>query len=296
MRRQQRSRGRIARVNGGVAAGGARHQPAVHRVGIDHQVVAGAVEQRPIDEHHADPLQHAAALDVAGDHPHPDLRRDARTAEQHAHRRLGQHRLDARHHLRLQALVGDLEHDAGEELQAAIGRLLRLHRRGRCQRADGGPHAPGPGPAYQVEQAGQEDVEVVRQQRGAAGRRGDAHIALDDDAARHQLGGQTAKLGALAGGEGLGLRVGIAIVGQGAGAAVVLDQLGQLAVGAVQAQQVADQAAARVRHQVDPAALGQGLDQGERVVDRALREGAMLVAEDALTEAVLQRRPGRAAR
>ena len=58
-----------------------------------------------------------------------------------------------------------------------------------------------------------------------------------------------------------------------------------------QAQQVGDQAAARVRHQADMRAGRQRLDQFERVVDRALRQRAVLEGIDAAAVAAVERRP-----
>jgi len=58
----------------------------VHRIGIDDQIVVEVVEQQEVGQQHPQALQHAAALDVTGDHRHLDARTYRRLAQQARHR------------------------------------------------------------------------------------------------------------------------------------------------------------------------------------------------------------------
>ncbi|MND87271.1 hypothetical protein D3C80_792660 [compost metagenome] len=166
----------------GVRFLGVIEQTAVHGVGVDYQVITGAVEQCPVDEHVTDSLQNTAGrfVGIASNDGHLQVRLRPGPCQQHAHRRLGQHRLNARHHLRLHTLVGDFQHHALEQFQAT-GRNLRggaSSCRG-SERPHRGANTPAGELAHQAQQAGQKYIEVVRQQRSAAGRSGDTDIVGD---------------------------------------------------------------------------------------------------------------------
>ena len=250
-------------------------QPAVHRIGIHHQIVVGTIEEHPVGKHHPELFEHPAAFDVAGDHRHRQALPAWRARQQRAERRVGEHRLDARDQARIDALVGDLQHHPPEH---------RHHRTARRpgHRAD---HAAG-----EREQPGQEDVEVVGQQRGATSRRGDPHIALDLQLLAVEQLAQFAQLGLLFGDDLLAqafLLLGFFLVGRR------LASIGgdRFIAQRADAHQVPHQAAARMTHQRDPRPDRQRPQQLQRIVDRAFGKGAMLEAEHPLAEAPRDRTP-----
>ena len=85
-----------------------------HRRGVDDQVVVFVVEQQEVSQHHAQTPEHVAALDVAGDHRHGGAGAHRRIAQQPRHRRVGQHRLDAGHQVRVGTILRNLDHHALE--------------------------------------------------------------------------------------------------------------------------------------------------------------------------------------
>ena len=253
---------------------GLRRDAGEHRRGIDHQVVVDVVEKQEIGEQYAQALEQVAALDIAGQHRHADRAAHRCGAQQPRHRGVGQHRLDAGHQVGVGAVLRDLDHDP---LEGRIDRAAEKHRHLADER----------------EQARQEEVEVGTRQPRALGRARDPHVALHVEALAAQLGRELAQhhplflVGVdqlLADPVRLG-RVGVA--GARQVGPVVVDQ--RVEIG--QAQQVGDQAAARVRDQADAGALGQRLRQRERVLDRALGQGAVLEREHPAAELALQRRP-----
>ena len=245
-----------------------------HRVGVHHQVVVGVVEEREIGEQHTEPLEQAAAFDVARNHGQPDaaLRRGPR--QQARHRRARQQRLDAGHQVGFGSVARDFEHHPFE------GRIDRVALQRR--------HPP-----HQRQQARQEDIEVAAGQPRATRRRGHAHIAFQPQLLAPQFGGQLAQRLALLGVRGqqfardaraLG-RVGLAQ--RGGVQRVAVDQL----VEVFQAQQVAHQTAARMRQQVNRRPFGQGARELQCVVDRALGQSAVFERQHPVGVAVFKRFP-----
>ena len=205
----------------------------------------------------------------------------------------------------LEALVGDLDHHPAEEAQPALGG--RRHGGAGAGTAEGAARRLGSQAAEladQREQAGQEDVEVVGEQRGAAGRAADAHVTRHPDVLAAQQAGELAELGAfvrrprlaLAGEGRIGLFAG-GFVGSRPAAEVGDQAVERRAVAraGIEAQQVAHQPAAGVGDEVQPRARRQHRDELQGVVHRALGEGAVLEAVDVLAELFLQVGPGLAA-
>ena len=269
-------------------------QPAVHRGGVHHQIVVGAVEEHPVGEHGAEALDHPAAFDVAGDDAHDEARPAGRRGEQHAHRGVRQHGFDAGQQMGLKATVGDFEHHPGQEGEALVGRSLGgegcAGAGGDARRGAGRPAAEA---ADEGEQAGQEEIEVIAEQRCAPRRAGDAHITFDAERFLPQLLDELGELGLFLAGEifQLGLGDGIELVLEAlprAGAVVAHQQRqpGVLVGAGVEAEQIADEAAAGVGDEGNPCALGQQPDEGEGVVDGAFGEGGVLETEEPAFELV----------
>ncbi|MNJ66923.1 hypothetical protein D3C77_630450 [compost metagenome] len=79
--------------------------------------------------------------------------------------------------MRLHPFVGDLQHHPFQQLQAARSELSGGTAGGRCSHgAHRRTNTTGGKLAHQTQQAGEEHIEVIRQQGRATGRSSHAHI------------------------------------------------------------------------------------------------------------------------
>ena len=122
-------------------------------------------------------------------------------------------------------------------------------------------------------------VEPLRREQRAARRAADADDALDAQALGLRLLDQRAQVGAM--------------VGVGLAAELLEHRVVERRAAAGAHQHLGDQAAARMRDEVDPRSRRHGADQRQRVGDRARAEGRMIEAVDALAVAREQLAHGR---
>jgi hypothetical protein len=251
-----------------------RRNAGEHRRRVDDEVVIDAVEEQEIRQQDAEALEQVAAFDVAGDHRHLESGTHRRVAQQPHHRRVGQHRFDSRHQMGIGALARDLENHPFER---GIDRTAEKERHLADQR----------------QQTGEEEVQIAARQLRPLRRAGDPHVALHDDLASGQIGGQLPQLRALSGVSGVELApdalpvLFVGIAGAGQIGSVTVDQR----VEALQAEQVSDKTAARMRDETDPDAVRQRRQQLQRIFDRALRQRAVLEGVDTAGEIPLERAP-----
>ena len=129
---------------------------ADHRAGVDDEVVVAAVE--PVDREQLQLRPQALALDVAGDHAEIGARQQRGVLQQPRQRCARHHRLEPRQGARIGALLHHREQEVGGIGDQPVAR-------------------------QQVDDA-EPPVEAARSERGAARRAGDAHEAAHADAAR----------------------------------------------------------------------------------------------------------------
>ena len=248
---------------------------AGHGAGVDDQVVVGVIE--PVQRQQLQPRPTLVGLQVAGDGGEVGGGAQRGPAQQLRQRGLRHHRLQPGQGARVGALLHHLEQEVDAVAQPAGWRQCADDR--------------------------QPAVEPARRQGGATRRAGHANKALHLQAALIQLRQQAFQVG-LVGGVVVAqlLR---AAAGQQAQAGQRLLRLAALEhargqrfahrVAALlltlgQRQQFAHQAAARVRHQVQPRLGGQLPRQRQRIRHRALRQGEMLQRIHPLAVRVAQRR------
>ena len=243
-----------------------------HGIGVHHQVVAFAAEGHPVGQQLGQPPEARCTFHVTGDHAQPQAGLRRRAVQQPGHRRAGQHGFQPRHAVGVGAAACHLQRDALEGMEQRAD----LQRRNQPD---------------QRQQAGQEQVDVARGQPGAAHRCGHPHIAAHLPAAAAPFRGQGMEAGAVA---PVGVLQVVGVERQVAvqEAFIGLDPLlVALGVRPVQRHQVADDATARVGHQVDLGAGREHARQRQGVFDRAFGEGAVLQRQDARAVAGLQARP-----
>ena len=244
---------------------------AGHRGAIDHQVALSAVQL--VVEAVAQPAQQAIAAARAGQHVQRAGHAHVGRVEQRHQGRVGHHRFQARQDARVAALL----HHGQQEGHGAIGNAAVVQ---------------------QVEHHAGPAVEAARHQGGAARRAGHAHEAGDADGARLQFQAQLAqarriRVVAAASAQPRLRRevVDIVAVERFAAHGVFAQSLqavagqvdGAAAVDALRPrQQFAHQAAARMTEQVQHGAVRQLAHEGQRVLDGAVAEAAVLIAVDAV--------------
>ena len=208
--------------------GGAR-AAAVHRAGLDHEVVVGPVEG--VGQQGLEPRAQGVALEVARHHAQLPGQRVLGTVQPLHEGTVGQHRLQARQCGGVEALAGHVVEELDQRRQHRDARQLEQPLEHRQIR-----------------------VEPLGGEQGAARRAGHAHHALDPQL----LGGgkldQLLELGAVRG---------IVLAGEPGGG------VGTQGLGRAGARQcIAHQPAARVGEQVHSRALGHHLRQAQCVLDR----------------------------